>query len=123
MIPSLEGCATKAKEAPPHEVRLTLLDTNPVFQCLAVVTKHLHHNKYSSKKPSTVVFDESERSMISSITVTFVAFSADSIMFSPSCNNHLILKSYYVGLIHTSAVTLTTSGMGQSNKTFAMMRI
>ena len=33
MIPSLEGLPTKAKEAPsPHEVRLALLDTNPVFQ-------------------------------------------------------------------------------------------
>ena len=35
MIPSLEGKPTKAKEAPsPHEVRLTPLDNNPVFQCL-----------------------------------------------------------------------------------------
>ena len=32
MIPSLEGWPTKAKEAPsPHELRLALLDTNPVF--------------------------------------------------------------------------------------------
>ena len=35
MIPSLEGWPTKTKEAPsPHEVRLALLDTNPVFQSL-----------------------------------------------------------------------------------------
>ena len=35
MIPLLERWPTKAKEASsPHEVRLTLLDTNPVFQCL-----------------------------------------------------------------------------------------
>ena len=35
MIPSLEGRPTKVKEAPsPHEVRLTLLDTNPIFQYL-----------------------------------------------------------------------------------------
>ena len=35
MIPSLEGLPTKAKEAPsPHEKRLALLDTNPVFPCL-----------------------------------------------------------------------------------------
>ena len=35
MIPSREGWPTKAKEAPSsHEVRLTPLDTNPVFQCL-----------------------------------------------------------------------------------------
>ena len=35
MIPSLEGWSTKAKEAPfPHEVRMPLLDTNPVFQSL-----------------------------------------------------------------------------------------
>ena len=37
MIPSLEGWPTKAKEAPsPHEVRMSLLDTNPVFQSLGV---------------------------------------------------------------------------------------
>ena len=35
VTPSLEGLPTKAKEAPsPHEVRLTPLDTNPVFQSL-----------------------------------------------------------------------------------------
>ena len=35
MIPSLERWPTKPKEAPsPHEVRLTPLDTNLVFQCL-----------------------------------------------------------------------------------------
>ena len=34
MTPSLEGSSAKAKEAPPHEVRLAPLDTNPVFQCL-----------------------------------------------------------------------------------------
>ena len=35
MTPSLEGQPTKAKEAPsPREVRLTLLDSNPVFLCL-----------------------------------------------------------------------------------------
>ena len=35
MTPSLEGWPTKDKEATsPHEVRLALLDTNPVFQSL-----------------------------------------------------------------------------------------
>ena len=35
MIPSPKGWKTKAKEAlSPHELRLTPLDTNPVFQCL-----------------------------------------------------------------------------------------
>ena len=34
MTPSLEGSPTKAKEAPPREVRLAPLDTNRVFQCL-----------------------------------------------------------------------------------------
>ena len=38
MIPSLEGWPTKAEEAPsPHEVRLALLDTNPVFQNLGEI--------------------------------------------------------------------------------------
>ena len=36
-MPSLEGWPNKAKEAPSHyELRLTLLDTNPVFQCLCL---------------------------------------------------------------------------------------
>ena len=35
MTQSLEGWPTKAKEAPsPHEIRLALLDTNPVFQSI-----------------------------------------------------------------------------------------
>ena len=35
MTPSLDGWPTKGKEAPsPHEVKLSLLDTNSVFQCL-----------------------------------------------------------------------------------------
>ena len=36
LLQSLEGWSTQAKEAPsPHEVRLTPLDTNSVFQCLS----------------------------------------------------------------------------------------
>ena len=39
MTTSLEGSPAKAKEAPsPHEVRLGVLDTNPVFQCLRDAT-------------------------------------------------------------------------------------
>ena len=35
MTPSLDGRPTRAKEAPsPHQLRLILLDTNPVFKCL-----------------------------------------------------------------------------------------
>ena len=38
MTPSLEGWPTKAKETPsPHEVRLALLDTNPVYQSLGEI--------------------------------------------------------------------------------------
>ena len=33
MTPSQEGWLTKAKEAPTHEVRLTLSDTKSIFQC------------------------------------------------------------------------------------------
>ena len=40
--PSLEGWPTNVKEASsPHHVRLTLLDTNPVFQRLGAF-KNLH---------------------------------------------------------------------------------
>ena len=39
MIPSLEGWPTQTKKPPsPHEVRLSTLDTNPVFQCLGDYT-------------------------------------------------------------------------------------
>ena len=41
---SLEGWPTKAKEAlSPHEVGLTPLDTNPVFQCLWEAFLNLKH--------------------------------------------------------------------------------
>ena len=37
MIPLLEGWSTKAKEALfPHDVKMILLDTNPVFECLGI---------------------------------------------------------------------------------------
>ena len=40
MTPPLEGRPIKAKGAPSlHEVRLTPLDTNPVFQCLGECEK------------------------------------------------------------------------------------
>ena len=47
MTPSLEEWPTKAKEAPsPHEVRLTPLENNPIFQCLGVIkTEHLGANE------------------------------------------------------------------------------
>ena len=45
MIPSLEGLPTKAKEAPsPHEVRLSPLDTNPVFDSLGGFLHHQYHS-------------------------------------------------------------------------------
>ena len=44
MIPS-EGWPTKAnKKTFPHEVRLKLLDTNPVFQCLGERVESLMKN-------------------------------------------------------------------------------
>ena len=43
VTPSLEGWPNNAKEAPPpYEVRLALLDTNPVFQCLRENTHRLN---------------------------------------------------------------------------------
>ena len=37
VLPTLEGWLTKVKEAPPHDVKVTPLDTNPVFQCLGEI--------------------------------------------------------------------------------------
>ena len=50
MTPALEGLPTKAKEEPsPHEVRLTPLDTNPIFQSLGInllyISKFIFANK------------------------------------------------------------------------------
>ena len=50
VTPELEGSPTKAKEAPfPHEVRLALLETNLVFQCLREMS-HCLYNATSKKK-------------------------------------------------------------------------
>ena len=56
VTPSLEEWPTKAKEvSSPHEVRLTPLDTSPVFQCLREnrnidVTNLVHkHSRLLSK--------------------------------------------------------------------------
>ena len=47
MILSLDGWQTKAKKTPsPHEIRLTPLDTNPVFQCLEEVFQYLQKSKH-----------------------------------------------------------------------------
>ena len=52
MTPSLEGLPTKAKEAPPHEVRLALLNTNPVFQCLREIGNRCLQSTTSFPKTS-----------------------------------------------------------------------
>ena len=53
MIPSLEGWPTKAKETPSHhEVRLTPLDTNPVFLYLGNILKFSKIKKNSKKDKS-----------------------------------------------------------------------
>ena len=49
VIPSLEGWPTKAKEGPsPHEIRLTPLDTNLVFQCLGGINVRLSASERKS---------------------------------------------------------------------------
>ena len=52
MILSLEGWSTKAKEAPsPHEVRMSPLDTNLVFQSLGgkFITKVYNKSFYMKR--------------------------------------------------------------------------
>ena len=49
MASSLEGWATKAKEAPPHEVRLAPLDTNPVLQCLGEDALLNYNGEYKTR--------------------------------------------------------------------------
>ena len=59
MIPSLEGWPTKAKEAPsPHEVRLTPLETNPVFQCLGGKSNNTHIFRESIPNTTDLIFFE-----------------------------------------------------------------
>ena len=53
MTPSLEGLQTKAKEVPsPHEVRLVLLNTNSVFQCLREIGNRCLQSTTSFPKTS-----------------------------------------------------------------------
>ena len=60
MTPSLEGWPTKAKEAPsPHEVRISPLDTNPVFQSLGGNLK-TYKVKSLKKNSDRVISSESE---------------------------------------------------------------
>ena len=56
MTPSLEGWSTKAKEVPsPHEVRLSLLNTNPVFYCLGNACRNVSSIQPFSKMSQMVV--------------------------------------------------------------------
>ena len=49
MTPPLEGWKIKAKEArSPHEVKLTPLDTNPVFKCLGAKFGFSKDSKYEN---------------------------------------------------------------------------
>ena len=53
MTPSLERSPAKAKEAlSPHEVRLALLDTNPVLQCLRVSLFTSEHDSLVNQEQS-----------------------------------------------------------------------
>ena len=71
MIPSLEGWPTKAKVAPsPHEVRMSPLDTNPVFQSLGV-NQQIQKNHFLWSPINSKIF----RHMISSPTVYQEKFS------------------------------------------------
>ena len=73
MTPSLEGWPTKAKEAPsPHEVRLALLDTNPIFQCLlfTALSQTTSSSVLLSSLGQTVVLKIKQTSKIISPTST-----------------------------------------------------
>ena len=65
MTSSLEGLPTKAKEAPsPHEVRLALLDTYPVFQCLRDKKKFICKKKIDfDKNENTFKLDHNVRDL------------------------------------------------------------
>ena len=57
VTPSLEGWPTKATEASsPHEIRLSLLDTNPVFHCLGEKYPFTYSFKYPSMDPFAYPF-------------------------------------------------------------------
>ena len=52
---SLEGWPIKAKETPsPHEVRLTLVDTNPVFQSLRSLKSNLNMRTFVTFKKDSL---------------------------------------------------------------------
>ena len=60
MIPSLEGWPTKATGAPSlNEVRLTPLETNPLFQCL----RELFSNKEKKSKLNSLHLGELNKNL------------------------------------------------------------
>ena len=60
VTPSLEERSTKAKDTPPHEVKLTLLGTNPLFQCLG-------ENRYKTQGEAFLLIMNKYRSWDSQI--------------------------------------------------------
>ena len=85
MIPSLEGGPTKAKEATsPHEVRMSPLDTNPVFQSLGTRVQSIWE-KYSEK-----LFGRKTHLMVS----TFTSFKYRRKYVIPAQLQNLIMQYY-----------------------------
>ena len=79
MTPSLEGFPTKAKEAlSPHEVRLTPLEGNPIFQCLPESLKLEITNLLNIDKCFCFVFGFHTAQM-----VLFVAFDIHLMALAP----------------------------------------
>ena len=85
MIASLEGWPTKAKEATsPHEVRMSPLDTNPVFQSLGTRAQSIWE-KYSEK-----LFGRNTHLMVS----TFTGFKYRRKHVIPAQLQNLIMQYY-----------------------------
>ena len=88
-----EGWQTKAEEAPsPHEVRLTSLDTNPLFQCLGgkhvlydnLDYKVIFFRKHASEGKFRVKRDE-ERGEIQMLRPPAINYSC--MVIRTHCNN------------------------------------
>ena len=84
MIPSLEGLPTKAKEAPsPHEVRLSPLDTNPVFHSLVG-----SFNPDLNKEAQEVIFSR-KMTKSSHLQTSFINVPVSHASFQKHLGNYL----------------------------------
>ena len=104
VTPSLEGWPTKATEAScPHEIRLSLLDTNPVFNCLGEKYPFTYSFKYPSMDPFAYPF-------IYPLMYPFKYPFTYSFKYPDSKYGFMFLESFGISSILTLSINIRLKG-------------